>query len=333
MDTRDIIIVGGGPAGLSAAIFTSLDGWHTTVFEGSWVGGQAAIAYTVMNYPGFPPGEGAILAENFIRQVSDSPPQGVGTEIKHEQVMDIDAGKMVVLTKENQYQTKAIIMATGSVMQSLGVQGEKEFVDKGITYYAVRDYEKFKDKDVLVVGGGNTTAKSAFLAKTKARKVTIIHRNNSMRAYPLIVRRLQKEGIDIRYNTELVKIEGNDHVQRAVLINNATHTQEEAAVDWIVICTGTDPDIRLAKKCGLSLNQSVVKVDESLMTSAPGIFACGEVTGCDKHLITCASSGAAAGMAASEYLAMERIKRGETFKGAINGKYAVEYAQMLGEKT
>lgn len=332
MEMRDIIIVGGGPAGLSAAIFTSLDGWDTLILEGNWVGGQAAIAYTVMNYPGFPPDDGAILMENLKKQVISLPPKGAGAEIRQEEAMKIDTEDKVIITEKNRYRTKVIILATGSNMQKLGVPGEKQFVGKGVSYYAKRDYEKFSGKRVLVVGGGNTTAKSALLANTKAEKVILVHRRDSMRAYPPMVKRLQKEGVDVWYNTELKEIKGNDAVKGAILVNNKTNEEKDVSFDWIVICVGTEPNIKLAEESGLALNKSFVKVNNSMMTSKEGIFACGEITGCDKHLITCASNGATAGMATSEYLAMEKIKRGEKFKGAINGKYAEEYLEMLKQK-
>lgn len=150
---KDVIIVGAGPAGLSAAIFTQLDGWSTLILESDWVGGQGAIAYTVANYPGFPPGDGKALMEDMEKQVSLSPPAGVGAELKYEKVIDIDPGELIVTAETNQYKGKAIILATGSKMQSLGIPGEREFRGKGVSYYAVRDAEEFAGKKVLVVGG------------------------------------------------------------------------------------------------------------------------------------------------------------------------------------
>ncbi len=329
MEVRDIVIVGGGPAGLSAAIFTSLDGWSTLILEGSWVGGQAAIAYTVMNYPGFLPDDGAILMDRLEKQVTLSPPGGVGAEIIREQVTGIDAEKKTIIAEKGKYQAKAIILATGSRMQHLGVPGEEEFFGNGVSYYAKIDYEKFAGKKVLVVGGGNSTAKSALLAKTKAEKVLLIHRRDAMRAYPPMVKKLKKAGIDIRYNTELKEIKGDSEVKRAVLINKETNEEKDISIDWIVICAGTEPNIDLVKQSEIALDGAFVKVKGNMMTSKEGVFACGEITGCDRHLITSVANGTAAGMAASEYLAMEMVKRGEGFKGAINGKYAEEYLQML----
>ena len=299
--------------------------------EGDWVGGQAAIAYTVMNYPGFPPNDGAFLIENLQEQVTSPPPKGVGAEIRQEKAIKIDTEKKTVITDENQYEAKAVIIATGSTMQKLGVPGEGQFVGKGVSYYAKRDYEKFSGKKVLVVGGGNTTAKSALLAKTKAEEVFLIHRRDSMRAYPTMVRRLQKANVDIRYNTELKEIKGDGTVKRAVLFDNKTNEEKEVPLDWIIICVGTEPNTKLAEESGLAVDESFVKVDDSMMTSKQGIFACGEITGCDNHLVSCASDGATTGMAVSEYLALEKVKKGEMFKGAINGKYADEYLQILKE--
>jgi thioredoxin reductase (NADPH) len=329
MEERDVVIIGAGPAGLSAAIFTQFDGWSTLVLESSWVGGQGAIAYTVSNYPGYLPGDGALLIENMEKQVTSAPPAGVGAELRHERVTSLNADDMVVTTEVNEYKAQAIILATGSTMQKLDVKGEDTFIGKGVSYYAKRDFNQFNGKKVLVVGGGNTTAKSALLAKSVASEVTLVHRRESLRTYPMMTKRLQKEGVQIWYNTELKEIKGADHVEKAVVANNNTGEQKEIAIDWIVICVGTEPDTRLAQGAGLGMKENYVIINENEMTSKPGVFACGEITGGDRHLISSASEGASAGMAVSEYLALEKVKRGEMFEGAKNGKYADEYLAMI----
>jgi thioredoxin reductase (NADPH) len=329
VEERDAVVIGAGPAGLSASIFTQFDGWSTLVLEGSWVGGQGAIAYTVSNYPGFPPGDGAALMENMEKQVTSTPPAGVGAELRHEKVISLNAQDRIVTTEANQYKAQAIIIATGSSMQRLGAAGEENFIGKGVSYYAKRDVNQFSGKKVLVVGGGNSTAKSALLAKTVASEATLIHRRESLRAYPAMTKRLQKEGVQIWYNTELREIKGADSVETAVVSNNKTGEQREIAVDWVVICVGTEPDTRLAQEAGLEMTGAFIVINKKMMTSRPGIFACGEITGGERHLITAASEGASAGMAVSEYLALEKVKRGETFEGAKNGKYADEYLAML----
>lgn len=330
MEERDIVVVGAGPAGLSAAIFTKLDGWSTLVLEANWIGGQGAIAYTVTNYPGFPPGDGAMLVENMEKQVTASPPAGVGVELRHERVSNVDAKGLVVTTEANKYRAKAVIIATGSTMQRLGIPGEERFLENGVSYYAKRDVDKFAAKKVLVVGGGNTTAKSALVAKNIASEVTLVHRREALRAYPAMVGRLQKEGVQVWYNTEVKELKGSDTVEAAVLVNNTTEEQKEIAIDWVVICVGTEPDTQLAREAGIEIAGDFVKVNGQMMTNKAGLFACGEITGCDRHLISSASQGAAAGMAASEYLALEKVKRGEMFGGTKNGKYADEYLAMLG---
>lgn len=330
MEERDVVIIGAGPAGLSAAVFTQLDGWRTLVLEGDWVGGQGAIAYTVANYPGFPPGDGAVLMKNMEQQVTSPPPAGVGAELRHEKVLTMDAQEKIVTTEANQYRAKAIILATGSTMQRLGVLGEERFLGKGVSYYAKRDFKQFAGKKILVIGGGNTTAKSALVAKGEASSVTLVHRRGSLRAYPLMVNRLQKEGIEIWYNAEVQEIKGDDKVEAAIVVNNKTGEEREVAVDWIVICVGTEPDIGLAREAGIALVGSFVKIDQRMMTSKTGVFACGEITGAEGHLISAAADGASAGMAASEYLALEKVRSGEMFEGSINGKYADEYLAMIG---
>jgi thioredoxin reductase (NADPH) len=330
MEERDIVIIGAGPAGLSAAVFTQLDGWNTLVLESSWIGGQGAIAYTVSNYPGFPPGDGALLMENMEKQVTSAPPSGVGAELRMEKVIGLKAEDKVVITEKNEYRAQAIILAAGSRMQKLGAPGEERFFGKGVSYYARQDVEQFAGKRVLVVGGGNTTAKSALLAKTVASQVILIHRRESLRAYPTMTKKLQKGSVEVWYNTELKEIRGEDKVEVAVVENNKTGKETVVGVDHIIICVGTEPDTKLAQGAGLEMKGSFVKTDDRMMTSKQGIFACGEISGADRHLISCAASGASAGMAASEYLAMEMVRNEKMFEGAINAKYSDEYLAMPG---
>ena len=200
--------------------------------------------------------------------------------MRHERVVSINAEDRVVTTEVNQYQAQAIIIATGSTMQRLGVPGEEKFIGKGVSYYAKRDLGEFTGKRVLVVGGGNTTAKSAILAKSVTSDVVLIHRRESLRAYPLMTKRLLKEGVQVWYNTELKEIRGSDRVETAVIVNNKTGEERVVGVDWIVICVGTEPDTRLVQEAGLEITGAFVIINKKMMTSKPGIFACGEITGC-----------------------------------------------------
>ena len=332
MEQRDVVVVGGGPAGLAAAIFTQLDGWSTLVLEANWTGGQAAIASTVTNYPGFLPGDGAVLVDNLEKQVTSAPPAGAGAELRQEKVVSIDSDARVVITESNRYQAKVIIVATGSTMQKLGIPGEDMFLGKGVSFYAKRDAMEFAGKRIMVVGGGNTTAKSALVAKSAgAVHVTLVHRRESLRAYPAMVKRLGKEGIEIWYNTVIEEIKGSGQVE-GLVVKNASGEKREIPIDWIIICVGTEPNVNLAQEAGLEMKGHFVGVNNQMMTSKQGVFACGEVAGTDRHIAPSIASGAYAGMAASEYLALERVKRGEMFAGAINGKYADEYLAMLNER-
>jgi len=329
IETKDVIIVGAGPAGLSAAIFTVLDGWSTLILESDWLGGQGAIAYTVANYPGFPPGDGTLLMANMEQQVFSSPLSRSKADLKYEKAMDLDPSELIVSTTNNRYQGQAIILATGSAMQRLGIPGETRFIGKGVSYYAVRDAKRFAEKKVLAVGGGNAAAKNALVAKSTASEVTLVHRKHSLRAHPAMVRRLHKEGVKIQYDTEVKEIKGRNQVASAVLANNTSGAEEEIPVDWVVICVGTVPNTGLARRAGLEMTGEFVKVDDQMRTSAKGVFACGEVTPGPRHLISSTAEGSTAGMSASEHVALEMVKLGETFEGVRNGKHAEEYLATL----
>jgi thioredoxin reductase (NADPH) len=331
MKQRDVVIVGAGPAGLAAAMYTQPDGWNTLVFESRWVGGQGAIAYTVRNYPGFLAGDGAVLMDNMEKQVTASSPASFGVELRRERVSSINGDKMTVKTEVDEYQAKAIILATGSKMQRLGVPGEDRLFGKGVSYYAKLDVKRFAGKKVMVVGGGNTTAKSALLAKSEgqAGEVTLVHRRESLRTYASMLKLLQNQGVNISFNTEVKEIKGGDTVNSVITLNNKANTQAEVDVDWIVVCVGTEPDVDLAKKAGITVVGHFIKVDARMMTNRTGIFACGEIVGSHCHLVNAAADGASAGMAASEYLAMDLVRNGRMFEGAKNGKYADEYLQMI----
>jgi thioredoxin reductase (NADPH) len=261
--------------------------------------------------------------------VTLSPPQGVGAELRSERVLNFDADNLIVKTNTNEYQSKTIILATGSNMQKLGIPGEDRFFGIGVSYYAKLDAEKFKGKKVLVIGGGNTTAKSALMAKITAKEVVLVHRRESLRAYQAMVKRLQKEGVQVLYNTEVKELRGNDQLEHALLVNNNTGQESEVAIEWVIVCVGTEPNTELARQAGIETISNFVKTNPHMMTSKPGVFACGEITGCDRHLISVAAQGAAAGMAASEYMALEMVKKGDMFEGTKNGKYADEYLAVL----
>lgn len=329
MEERDVVIIGAGPAGLSAAIFTQPDGWSTLILEGSWIGGQGAVAYTLSNYPGFPPGDGEVLMNYMEKQATSPPPAGIGAELRHERVVTLNADDRVITTEVNQYRAQAIIIATGSTMIRLGIPGEEKFTGKGVSYYAKRDCKEFAGKKVLVVGAGNSGAKSALVARNETSDVIVIEVLPSPKAYPIMVEKLEKAGIKVLCNTGIKEIRGDDKVYSVVLADSKTGEQKEVPADWVVFSVGTEPNTELARQAGIEMVGKFIKINGQMMTNKPGVFACSEITGSHRHLITGAAQGASAGMAASEYLALEKVKRGEMFEGAINGKLAREYVAML----
>ncbi len=296
----DVAIVGAGPAGLTSAIYTCRYGLKTIVFEDPTNPSQLSLAPKIENYPGFE-GSGLDLVSKMREQA-----EKFGAEIRVERVVDLSKGNgfFEIVTDENRYRAKALILATGGKHRELGVEGEREFVGRGVSYCAVCDGFFFKGKKVLVVGGGNSALSEALYLHDIGCDVTIVHRRDKFRGEKLLQDRVFQSGIKVIWNSVVERIVGEERVKKVVLRNVKTNDVFEIDVDGVFIAIGLEPNTDLAKRLGVELDErGYVKVDRYQRTNVEGVFACGDC--CDnplKQVVTACGDGAIAGYSAYRYV-------------------------------
>ncbi|MBI4822837.1 MAG: FAD-dependent oxidoreductase [Nitrospirae bacterium] len=296
---KDIVIIGAGPAGLTAAIYAERAGLKTVVLEKANIGGQVAITPVVENYPGFTSIVGKSLVDLIAAQASQYTEIHQGEEVKEIEKRD---GTFNVKTNRTMYITKGIILVTGAESKALDVPGEKRLYGKGVSYCAVCDGYYFKDgKKVFVIGGGNSAVTDALYLNSLGAKVTLIHRRDKLRAEARLKETLSKTGIKVMFNSEVKEIIGDRLVQSVSISNNKTGAVKIVPADGIFIAIGYKPNNSLAKALGLTLNEEgYIKVDERMRTSMSGVYAGGDITGGVKQIVVAVSQGSVAALSAFE---------------------------------
>lgn len=305
MESIDIAIVGGGPAGMTAALYAARARAKTVVFETALPGGQIITTDHVENYPAFPEGiSGAELGELMHRQA-----EHFGAEFRtFAAVEKIEpSGLDFVLTDVdgNRVLAKAVILATGAVPRKLGVPGEAEFTGRGVSWCATCDGALFRDKTVAVIGGGDAAVEEAMFLTKFAAKVYLIHRRDALRATKCIQERcFENEKIELRWSRVPVEVKGaNGKVSGLVLRATDGEPDEFLPLDGVFIFVGVEPKSDLVRDlCDLDGN-GYVKIDPNGLTSYPGLYAAGDVTVSGlKQVITAASGGASAAFEALKYV-------------------------------
>jgi thioredoxin reductase (NADPH) len=297
--TTDLLIVGGGPAGLTAGIYAVRSGLKTAVVERQALGGQVATTPVVENYPGFTSVGGKtlvdILVSHALQYVQIFPGEGV---------MDVQYGSpIMVQTSRRRFFTKAVLLATGASHRHLGVPGEARLGGRGVSYCSTCDGPLFKSKHVAMVGGGNSAVTEALHLFHMGVKVTVIHRRDALRAQEFLVRQLNDNQIPVLWNTEVREIRGEDRVKEILLFNHATQQAAPLPVDGVFIAIGYEPAVDLAQKMGLELTEDgYIKQDGRHRTSRPGIYSAGDVEGGYKQIVTASGQGAGAAMTIFEDL-------------------------------
>lgn len=305
----DLVIVGAGPAGLTAAIYAERSGLKTVVLEKGNIGGQVAITPVVENYPGFTRIGGKTLMDMMAQQAIQY------TEIHEgEEVLDVEKkdGLFTITTGRATYTAKALLLTTGAQSRKLGVPGELEFQGKGVSYCASCDGYFFKDgKKVIVVGGGNTAATEALYLRNIGVDVTIVHRRDQLRAELFLQESLAEQHIPILWNSEVREIRGDKFVTGVVLENTADKTTSTLPVDGVFIAIGYVPSNELAAKLGVATDdEGYIRVDTGHRTNIKGVYAAGDITGGFKQIVTAVGQGSLAATAIFEDIANPYWKTG-----------------------
>ncbi|HNX69450.1 MAG TPA: thioredoxin-disulfide reductase [Candidatus Omnitrophota bacterium] len=298
----DVAIIGGGGAGMTAALYTSRADLSTVLFEKLMPGGQIASTDLVENYPGFP--EGILGPE--IAQRMEAQAKRYGAEILYEEVRSISkkGDFFEVAGAEGSYQARTVILAMGASFRTLGLPREKELTGKGVSYCATCDGAFFRGKTVVVVGGGDSALQEGLFLTRFASKVTIIHRRDQLRASPILQARAKANPkMDFIWDTVIEKIEGAQKVEGVSLRNVKTGIVGRLSTDAVFVFVGHDPNSALVKGFVDMDEKGYVLTGASLKTSVSGVFAAGEIRkGAVKQLVAACGDGCEAALAAQAYL-------------------------------
>lgn len=298
----DVLIIGSGPAGMTAAIYGKRAGLSVAVLEGNYInGGQILNTYEVDNYPGLPGISGLDLADKFKEHAASH-----GAEFlrgKAESV-SLEGNIKVVHTRKEDFRCRTLVIASGAVHRKLGVPGEETLNGMGVSYCATCDGAFFRDKTVAVVGGGDVAVEDAIFLARGCRKVYVIHRRDQLRAAKTLQDSLfATEGVEMYWNGVVTRIDGENKVQRITVENTKTGESQELEVDGVFIAVGITPDTGFVKDFVELDSQGYIIAGEDGKTSVPGVFAAGDVrTKQLRQVITAAADGANCITSAEEYL-------------------------------
>jgi thioredoxin reductase (NADPH) len=300
-----VIIIGAGPAGMSAGIYAARADLNPLIITGTQLGGQAATTSIIENYPGFPEGiSGAELGELFQKNA-----ERFGARFEYDQVTDVDFSSRpyTVKTYGNVHYTETIIIATGARPNKLNVQGEKALTGKGVSYCGTCDGWFFKNKHVIVVGGGDSALEEGLFLTRFANKVDIIHRRDKLRAGAILQNRAQEnEKINFIWDTVVTEVLGDKAVTGVKLKNVKTGAETEYAADGVFVFIGHTPNTELFKGKLDMDDTGYIVIDNRMNTNVPGVYAVGESA--DSHfrqVITSAGMGAAAAIEATRFIEAE----------------------------
>lgn len=297
----DIVIVGAGTAGLSAAIYGMRAGKSVLVFEAELYGGQIINTPEVENYPGIKNVSGYEFATTLYEQAVE-----LGAIVKFEKVLEIADGieYKMVHTDQAKYKTKSIILATGAKNRPLGLSKEKELIGKGISYCATCDGAFFRGRDVAVNGGGNTALEDALFLSSYCNKVYIVHRRDAFRGEEKLLKKLQeKQNIEFVLNAQITELIGEEQLEQIVVLDKITKQERQIAISGLFIAIGQMPENAIFSNLVTLSEGGYIVAMEDCKTNVEGVFAAGDTrTKAIRQLTTAAADGAVAALAACEYI-------------------------------
>ncbi len=297
----DVAIIGAGPAGMTAAIYLSRANFSTIMIERGVPGGQMINTEEIENYPSY----GHILGSELSAKMFEHAKKfGAGYVYGDVKEVINGTGYKIINTGDKKYKARTIIVATGAKPSFLGVKGEKELTGKGVSYCAVCDGAFFKERDVVVVGGGDAAVEEAIYLAKLARKVTLIHRRDSLRATKILQdRAFKNEKITFALNSVVKEITGEQNVEGVRISNVKTGEESVLPSDGVFIYVGTEPITSLVKNLGITDEKGYIITDENLESTVSGIFAAGDVrVKTLRQIVTAASDGSVAAIAVQQYL-------------------------------
>ena len=303
MDKKyDVVIIGGGPAGLAAGIYTSRDRLSSLLLDNGAIGGNMGSTGTIDNYPGFPDSvSGAELAELMQKQAVK---YGLETAFAEASSISVKGDRKVIKITSGDVTARAVIIAAGSERVRLGTPGEDEFRGRGVSYCATCDGPLFRDKRLAVVGGGNTAVYEALHLAKFASKVSVIHRRDQLRATVVAQEKARAEArIDFILDTTVKSIEGDDFVNKLVLQNVKTEKQSTLKVDGVFISIGLKPNSAFVKDLLPLDKQGHIITDGQMKTEIAGIFAAGDIrSGSIRQIVAAGGDGAVAAISAKKFI-------------------------------
>ena len=302
----DVIMIGAGPTSMAAAVYTAREDINTMLLEKGIIGGLAAITDMVDNYPGFPEGiEGMKLAENLQKQA-----ERFGAKIELDEVKSIEKidGGFKLAGAVSEYKAKTILIGTGSEWKKLGVPGEQEFYGRGVHNCATCDGAFYRDKKLVVVGSGNSSAQEALFLTKFASHIDILIRGDKWKASDVLIHEIEKnEKITVHFNTTTDEIVGGevDGMQKVTSVKATKNDEKvEIATDGVFVFIGLKPVTYFLEGTGVEMDEyGFVKTDDKLMTATPGIFCAGDVrSGATMQIASAVGEGASAALSIREYL-------------------------------
>jgi thioredoxin reductase (NADPH) len=298
----DVVIIGAGPAGLAAALYTGRARLGTVILEKGIPGGQILLTDSVENFPGFPEGIAPFeLTESFKKQALK-----FGAAIETDEALAIrqDGDRWVVAGHKKDYRARAVIIATGAAYRKLGLPNEERLTGRGVSYCATCDGALFRDREIAVVGGGDNALNEAIFLTKFCRKLTLIHRRDRFRAIKILQERVfSNPKIEVLWNSAVEAIEGSSRLERIIVRNVKENRAFPLRLDGLFVSIGMNPHTGFVKGL-VELNEwGEIKVDLKMATSQPGIFAAGDVAdACPKQVATAVGMGVAAALALNDYL-------------------------------